>query len=707
LKALQFDTWVDRRKIEGGQNWMDVLDKAIDSCNVMLVVLSPDSERSNNVKKEYRAALHQEKIVIPLEYQPCSHVPFELRDIQWVDFKSNFAQGLRNLLIAIRSLLPEGDEQSQPVSHFTEVLSTSEVQLADSQKSQDPPKPNLDDIYQRGVVAREHGDLELAAALWQQVLEYDPNFRNDTLAPQLENLIKILRPDRIKRLFNQAMEAQRERKWREAAGSWQALLSLGLEEDMAKLAKDSLEFSLRAQGNEANKMGDWNQAIGSWQALLNLKPEDLQAKRQLDLAKHNQRYAQYYKDTQQYIDSGELSVAKSNLKQLWEELAPYYGDPEGFAATLGILETIRTPATFDSEEEARLERERQDKEAKIAQEQRKIQEQIEKLRKEEERSLIEKQRQLENKRKRKLEEWEQKKREAEEQARVEELRRQEWARIQELDRQRQAQAAAERARRLELERQAREARELVVRRTPTWFVKYDLEESRITVFYSLFALLGSFGIIVAFITKSLYWTLGIVTATAFIIYLLGFYRVIHPLPRRLQRPAGEGTPGKTTLYQDTDTDTLLVIVYIITFLLAVVVSCALAVAGVKLASPLNYNQQHTGTVLWVFKRNWLLSRQLALGLILGIVAGAIALFMSAAINEKDSKGMVIAKGTVWGVIIGVCIWLVVSLIAWLFNWGWGFGDGWGWGCMAFIIGIICIIALISTVIICAKGLTSR
>src|SRR5215469_15534229 len=98
LKALGFDTWVDRRKIEAGQDWIDVLERAIERCDVMLVVLSPDSVQSKYVKKEYRAAQLQNKMVIPLEIEICSHVPFALTDIQLVDFKSNFAQGLGNLL---------------------------------------------------------------------------------------------------------------------------------------------------------------------------------------------------------------------------------------------------------------------------------------------------------------------------------------------------------------------------------------------------------------------------------------------------------------------------------------------------------------------------------------------------------------------------------------------------------------------------------
>jgi hypothetical protein len=43
LTAQGYSTWVDRRKLEGGQVWDAVIRNAIDHCRVVLVVISPDA----------------------------------------------------------------------------------------------------------------------------------------------------------------------------------------------------------------------------------------------------------------------------------------------------------------------------------------------------------------------------------------------------------------------------------------------------------------------------------------------------------------------------------------------------------------------------------------------------------------------------------------------------------------------------------------
>jgi hypothetical protein len=86
LRARGIATWVDRRKLEAGQQWPREIERAIDSCHAMLVVLSPDALESQWVRKEYTYALCQHKPIIPLFIRPVDHIPFELSDIQVIDF---------------------------------------------------------------------------------------------------------------------------------------------------------------------------------------------------------------------------------------------------------------------------------------------------------------------------------------------------------------------------------------------------------------------------------------------------------------------------------------------------------------------------------------------------------------------------------------------------------------------------------------------
>src|SRR5690242_5061269 len=93
LQMYNFHTWVDRRKIENSQPWKKVLQDAIDQCDVFLVVLSPASVTSRQVRMECSYALRKGRSVIVLEYQPCSEVPIELSTIQTISFNTDNKQG--------------------------------------------------------------------------------------------------------------------------------------------------------------------------------------------------------------------------------------------------------------------------------------------------------------------------------------------------------------------------------------------------------------------------------------------------------------------------------------------------------------------------------------------------------------------------------------------------------------------------------------
>jgi hypothetical protein len=69
----------------------------------MLVVLSPAAVASNNVMDEVAFALDEGKTVIPVLREEC-RIPFRLRRVQYIDFKSDYPAGLEALL---RTLVPE------------------------------------------------------------------------------------------------------------------------------------------------------------------------------------------------------------------------------------------------------------------------------------------------------------------------------------------------------------------------------------------------------------------------------------------------------------------------------------------------------------------------------------------------------------------------------------------------------------------------
>jgi tetratricopeptide (TPR) repeat protein len=314
LQVRRYPTQVDRRSIEFNQPWKQILRDAIDRSSVVLIILTPTAVSSRLVQMEYRYALSQQKPIIALEYQACPFIPEDLKIEQCIVFaanKTDYEQRVKQLLIALE--YPDG---KQPQDAET--------------------------LYREGAEAKARGEPELAVALWQQVLEREPGFRDNTLASQVESLSRDLVAEHSKNLRVYAQQAQQAGKLRKASGFWQALLELDKQD---KEARETLERNLRSLGMNFSKNGEWEQAMSAWETLLQLKPEDAQVDRQFRLALHNQQYAEYYEDALQYIKEDESTAARIQLHQLWR-YAPYYGDPAGLALKADLTEPEHSPATF-------------------------------------------------------------------------------------------------------------------------------------------------------------------------------------------------------------------------------------------------------------------------------------------------------------------------------------------------------------------------
>jgi len=107
LKTAGANVWLDQMDIPAGQRWDRAVEDALKSCPRLIVILSPASVDSTNVMDEVSFALEEKKTVIPIICKDCE-VPFRLRRVQYVDFRKDYARGLKELL---KTLNPE---QSTP-----------------------------------------------------------------------------------------------------------------------------------------------------------------------------------------------------------------------------------------------------------------------------------------------------------------------------------------------------------------------------------------------------------------------------------------------------------------------------------------------------------------------------------------------------------------------------------------------------------------
>jgi hypothetical protein len=109
LEDREAFTWIDRGNIGGGQVWRDAIDAGIRECKVFVLIVSPDSIESPNVRSELELALAYDKPVIPLLYRK-STIPEvlndRLREYQFLNF--NRGAYARNLIDLVEALGEHG-----------------------------------------------------------------------------------------------------------------------------------------------------------------------------------------------------------------------------------------------------------------------------------------------------------------------------------------------------------------------------------------------------------------------------------------------------------------------------------------------------------------------------------------------------------------------------------------------------------------------
>ena len=65
LREHGFDVWIDDR-IDIGDRWFAVIVRAIETCGAVVVVMSPDSEKSEWVQREILIAQRDHKPLFPI-----------------------------------------------------------------------------------------------------------------------------------------------------------------------------------------------------------------------------------------------------------------------------------------------------------------------------------------------------------------------------------------------------------------------------------------------------------------------------------------------------------------------------------------------------------------------------------------------------------------------------------------------------------------
>ena len=81
------DVWIDVDDIPAGMKWSTAIQQGLKLCDVLIVLITPESMASGNVEDEWQYFLDEGKPVIPVLLRE-AEVHFQLRRIQYVDFES-------------------------------------------------------------------------------------------------------------------------------------------------------------------------------------------------------------------------------------------------------------------------------------------------------------------------------------------------------------------------------------------------------------------------------------------------------------------------------------------------------------------------------------------------------------------------------------------------------------------------------------------
>ncbi|MBL8153012.1 MAG: toll/interleukin-1 receptor domain-containing protein [Anaerolineae bacterium] len=92
------DVWIDMEDIPAGVKWSTAIQQGLKTCDIMLVIVSPDAMQSTNVEDEWQYYLDRGKPILPILWRPAD-MHFQLNRIQYIDFHSqSYETALRQLV---------------------------------------------------------------------------------------------------------------------------------------------------------------------------------------------------------------------------------------------------------------------------------------------------------------------------------------------------------------------------------------------------------------------------------------------------------------------------------------------------------------------------------------------------------------------------------------------------------------------------------
>lgn len=135
MKEAGLDVWVDREAIKAGNTWRVQIVQAIDTCLAFVLMLSPNSATSDNVRREIDLAQDAERPFLPLMLEPVK-LPPEIRyqltgqqliNLQMLGFENAVGQLIATIKEHLKKLQPAVEQAARQVELVIQGLSLKDL----------------------------------------------------------------------------------------------------------------------------------------------------------------------------------------------------------------------------------------------------------------------------------------------------------------------------------------------------------------------------------------------------------------------------------------------------------------------------------------------------------------------------------------------------------------------------------------------------
>lgn len=115
LTTSGIHVWIDRSDIKAGKTWRPQIVEAIDTCEAFILMLSPTSVLSDNVRKEIDLAQDSNRTIVPVMLETVTlsrEIRYQLAGLQFIDIHHlGFEKSIEDLLTTVKEQLTNSQPQ--------------------------------------------------------------------------------------------------------------------------------------------------------------------------------------------------------------------------------------------------------------------------------------------------------------------------------------------------------------------------------------------------------------------------------------------------------------------------------------------------------------------------------------------------------------------------------------------------------------------